>query len=780
MADWNALLQPCPGAVPAGENARYEPAHEELRGWMASLDTPTPDVFEWRAVEQHCEALLPQSKDLLIASYLVYARFQGGDWKVLGEGLRFLSEVGDTFWDGLHPKRPRARANALSWLIDRITPPLLETQVGEGDHDAVEQLQAGIAKLHAFGLERFDGKGPATRPLRDAAKRLSLSLPPKPEGAAPAAKSVDAPSPPVPQEQPAAATPTPTVPAPAPPTSQGEAPAPSAEAQPEVPASSADETSEPAAAAVSPAVTALLAPISEQAPVGADAKYEPEYEAVRAEVAKEQAPTGGEVDWPSVVQQSEAILKGKSKDLLIAAYWAYGSLLQRGFDGLDDGLRLLQGILETYGETAFPPKRREKARSAAVRWLLDRLERLSETALSADDAPAIARLEATAKAFSAICRNSFEKHLPPTRGLQQQVQRLQLSLPKPEPKPEPKPRPEPAPQAPAPKPAAVPQAAPRPAPQAVKSGAPAPAAVPLADGDLLKFLRETGAALRKASRLAFREDQGAPTAYLLSRVGLYLHIQQPPPSPDGKKTAVPPPTPKQVQQLEALLSNAKWAPLLDEAEGALARFRFWVDLHRLVALSLGNLGHEAAQSAVIEGTRSLIKRFPALVDMTFSNGQPFCSADTQAWLAQEVMAGGEGGGAAAASDSPDAIAIAEARALAVSGERDAAITALAALGRRASNARWRFEARLVLAETLGAAAAAVVDGLCVALSEEIAEHALERWHPELCARVYVAHLGACDALMAKAAAPAKPAFAEQRRTIHRRLCRVSPTAALAS
>src|SRR5690606_20759697 len=93
---------------------------------------------------------------------------------------------------------------------------------------------------------------------------------------------------------------------------------------------------------------ALLAPISEGKPGGDNASYDPEYDALRSEVGKLDSPTGGAVDWEVVAQQAHEILTSKSKDILVASYYAYALLETQKLPGLAVGVAVLEGLLEQY------------------------------------------------------------------------------------------------------------------------------------------------------------------------------------------------------------------------------------------------------------------------------------------------------------------------------------------------------------------------------------------------------------------------------------------------
>ena len=755
-AELETYLVPCAGE-PAGADARYDPLHESIRNRVAALDAPTGGEIDWEAVVADARTMLGASKDLVIASFLAFGLYERRGLEGLTLGLRVLAELMDRFWEGAHPplRRLRARANAVDWITERTVPRVAATAVGPDDHDAVDGLAAAAARLSEVVGARFEDSAPAMRPLLDAAKRLQLTLPPRPKPAEEA--------PPTPEPSTEAGPPTS---APAEPTT-APAPEPTAAASVVTAPNPPPSTSEPVAdplAAVRAKLALMVRPISDAQPAGEDARYDPLHESVRNELAKLDMPTAGEIDWSTVTRDCEILLRTKSKDILIASYWAGARAATSDLEGVTEGLLLLAQIMDAFWEDAQPPKRRERARGNAVDWFVGRLGTLSDRTLTAADAPRIDALERAAKELARVTRERFEERLPPTRPLLDQIERMKLSVPKPAaPKPEP-PKPAPEPQRAAP---------PAPAPSAPSATAAAPSTVaaPANAEDVDNFLRQTATAVQQAARTLYKAAPQDPTAYRLLRIALYLAIRQPPPSPDGKKTAVPPPPDKLQQQLETLLANSNWSALLEEAESATVQFRFWIDLHRYVAIALGNLGHQDAKREVVGGTRALLERMPTLRDLGFANGLAFCSPTCRAWVESEVLAGGGGGTGGGAAEDPK---LAEARKKAIGGARDEAVAILEELTRTGGDGRTRFEAALTIAELVSSSAPAVADGLCVARGEDAERHRLDQWDPSLAARLYATHLGALGAL-AKEPNKVPP---ERRALVYARLCRVAPGAAL--
>ncbi len=532
----------------------------------------------------------------------------------------------------------------------------------------------------------------------------------------------------------------------------------------------------------------FTAPISDDAPGGIEAKYEDAYEAVRGEVGKLDSPTGGAVDWPGVEKGCAALLKTTSKDFLIAAYLAGAMWEQRRFEGLAEGVAILAGILDDFWDEGFPKKKRIRARVNAVSWLVNRTESVADAQVTAADRDSVMLLEEAVKRLVSVVGSRFEDQAPPVRPLRDNVKRVILSLPEPEPEPapvqpvQPAPTAAPAPVAPKPAPAAAPKAAAQ-----VVSAAMPDAASFAASADVKKFLQQVGESLYKAARELKKANPGAPQAYRLARLGLYLHLEGPPPAEGGQKTTIPPPPQPLVQQLEALASGQNWAPLLEEAEGALKARRFWLDLHRYVALALGGLGHAEARDAVLIEVASLLRRLPGVQQRQFSDGLPFASPATVEWFETEVnpaTEGGSGGGGGDGLSDEERAGFDEAKKLVASGKVTEAVEALTVIDRSASTAAVRFRARLAVAKACAARGShATADGVFAALQGEIDDFQLERWDPDLVAGCYAAHYEVLKVLIRSKTGEGKqvdPSLTERLTGVYARLCRVAPSIALSA
>src|SRR5690606_13119794 len=114
-------------------------------------------------------------------------------------------------------------------------------------------------------------------------------------------------------------------------------------------------------------------PVSPDKPAGDNARYDPAFEQLQAEVGKLENPAGGEVLWQNVVNLSRDILQTKSKDLLVASYFAYGMLQQQGYQGLLEGLGVIHSMCKAFWDGGMFPDR-PRARESALDWLIDKVQ----------------------------------------------------------------------------------------------------------------------------------------------------------------------------------------------------------------------------------------------------------------------------------------------------------------------------------------------------------------------------------------------------------------------
>ena len=546
------------------------------------------------------------------------------------------------------------------------------------------------------------------------------------------------------------------------------------------------------------------APISDAQPAGTNASADPQYADLREEVAKRDSPTGGQIQWRKVIDNATEVLQNRSKDLLVASYMAFGLYTSRGLDGLVTGVAVVSVIIEDYWPNAFPEQKRMRGRVNALEWLVKSCENvLPNIPVTAQDRKVLNDLDFAAKHLSRVAREKFADNCPAMRPLTEGVQRLMMNLPAEAPAEPVAPPPQSATpeQSVAPAPVAAPVAAPPPPPPPAPVAVATPVAVvampsvaasaPADASQVVDFLAGLGASMFDAAGTLRNADATNPLSYRMARLGMYMHLTQPP-SANAGKTSIPAPREAFRTQLATIANNRVWAALLEESESALRGARFWLDLHRYSAMALAGLGdaHKSALAELLRETAQVLRRMPELADLAFNDGTPFASGDTKSWIASEVLAGGGAGpstgagapqvvvvqsaGGGGAGGGEDAAVIDEARALAKQGKLADAMALLHGRLMASATASARFRVRVGIGQVcLAASQPAMARAVFEATEADVQRHGLEEWDPALAA---TSSEGLYTALrrLAQAGKPMPPEAV----LLYDRVCRLDPAAAL--
>lgn len=105
-----------------------------------------------------------------------------------------------------------------------------------------------------------------------------------------------------------------------------------------------------------------LLPISGVNPGGEDPGYDDDFQRMREEVNKL---SGAQTDL--IIALAEKLLTSTSKDVRVVTYYTWARLHRDGESGLADGLTLLAGLMQRYGDTLHPL--RANSHKAALEWL---------------------------------------------------------------------------------------------------------------------------------------------------------------------------------------------------------------------------------------------------------------------------------------------------------------------------------------------------------------------------------------------------------------------------
>jgi type VI secretion system protein VasJ len=151
----------------AGSDVRYSTEYELLENELAKANAlHDSGIIDWQKVRENSEELLSaHSKDLRVAAWLIWGLYQRESFAGLQAGLSLLHYLCLNHWNDLHPRKPRTRAAAISWLTPRLEQALAEhVPIGEQlplFRSLAEQLRA----LEACLSEHLGEDAPLLLPL---------------------------------------------------------------------------------------------------------------------------------------------------------------------------------------------------------------------------------------------------------------------------------------------------------------------------------------------------------------------------------------------------------------------------------------------------------------------------------------------------------------------------------------------------------------------------------------------------------------------------------------
>jgi type VI secretion system ImpA family protein len=132
--DIQELLQPIPGANPAGEPLRYQGTYDRIADARREDDPSlsqgiyksTLKRADWTAAEAICvEALTKRTKDLQIASWLLESWLHLYGFAGVTNGLNLLAGLCQNFWDHLYPSLEidelEGRVAPIDWIEQKLT-----------------------------------------------------------------------------------------------------------------------------------------------------------------------------------------------------------------------------------------------------------------------------------------------------------------------------------------------------------------------------------------------------------------------------------------------------------------------------------------------------------------------------------------------------------------------------------------------------------------------------------------------------------------------------------
>lgn len=186
------------GANGGGEDLRGSPEFETLEAEFRKIETAGPAAVDWKMLNRvTIELLRDRSKDLVLASRLVYGLHREEGYRGLAVGISIIHGIVEKHWETMFPplNRERGRAGSFDWIAEKLAPAIEATPPAEDKkifaliaHDRLVDLDTLLAEK----LTRFPAAlGPLIRALRpharDARQALDAMSKPAAEPAAPTA-----------------------------------------------------------------------------------------------------------------------------------------------------------------------------------------------------------------------------------------------------------------------------------------------------------------------------------------------------------------------------------------------------------------------------------------------------------------------------------------------------------------------------------------------------------------------------------------------------------------
>jgi len=509
-------------------------------------------------------------------------------------------------------------------------------------------------------------------------------------------------------------------------------------------------------------------PIRPDAPAGDSAKYDPLFEKLQAEIGKMESLAGGPIQWKEVVGLGREILEKKSKDLLVASYVSLGLLEQRGYAGLLAGLSCMEGMVEAFWETLYPETKRMRARINALVWLSEKggvaVGRKRPLPGEGKEVRACSeKIDLLEKYFGERLANDSPGLGDLRRAVDQWAREVES--------------------------AEAASARTESAASGVSAPA-APAGPAIPSGkiesieDAERVLGEAGDVIRRAADLVRGEQPTNPWPYQIMRVLTWSRFDALPAHTDWE-TRIPAPASHLVDSGRMLVEQRGWKDLVDQVETQLPENPFWLDLQRLGAQALSNLGSSYAgiKNVVVGEVRILLQRLPDLPRCRFADGTPFADDETRQWIEKEVLAGGGNNASSGAAGGGGAdVKVAETRAQAnhLLGQGDAkgAVALFQERIHGAASRRERFLLQLELTQLcFDAGHPKVALNQLDALQREVDRFSLEEWEPALSLEVLRASWRVLNRL-SRDSDPGSSEWAERSEAIYGRICRLDPISAL--
>jgi type VI secretion system protein VasJ len=352
-----------------------------------------------------------------------------------------------------------------------------------------------------------------------------------------------------------------------------------------------------------------LAPVNDTSMTGEDPGYDDDFLRIREEVNKLSG-----IDSGLICTLAEKLLTTVAKDIRVATYYCWARLHQDGEAGFAEGLELLAGMLQRFGNQLHP--QRDRSRKAALEWLagsrvLDSLSLYPEVVredaqhtvgalLLIQDCLA-AEPEASRPELNALY-SALESRLMKAGGVDAVVPQNASSN------------------------KAISQTS-------HSTGNNAPVLSRITSGqDLLAQARTLTGYLRE-------QPEGWLAAHRLMK-SLRHDTLHSIPAPDAQgKTRIEPPRADQRAMLKRLYLQQSWLEILEQADSTFARGanHLWLDLQWYIHQALVKSGQDVLAGIITADLKGLLRRLTGLETLAFNDGTPFADEVTLNWINQSLL-----------------------------------------------------------------------------------------------------------------------------------------------
>jgi len=351
-----------------------------------------------------------------------------------------------------------------------------------------------------------------------------------------------------------------------------------------------------------------LQPVSEDAPCGEDPGYDDDFQQLREEMDRLSG-----IEPEQICHLCEKLLTTATKDIRVAAWYAWARLAMNGETGLADGLELLAALLQRFGSQLHP--QRVRPRTAALDWLagtrmLDSLALYPE--VSVEDSRRIAG------ALVVIGQATTDEDGEPRIQVGALYAALESRL-----------------MTSGGADAVMPQNSASDAPgisATTTHASPLPTGTAIASGrDLLDLARQMTTWLNE-------QPDGWLAAHRLMKTLRHDTLHQVPPSEGDGRTRIEPPKADARALLKRLYQQQRWNELREQADSLFSRGagHLWLDVQWYIHQALQKQGREMEAAIIQDDLKGLLRRLPGLEVLAFNDGSPFADEVTLNWIRQQV------------------------------------------------------------------------------------------------------------------------------------------------